>query len=587
MRDPRAVVSRLVLAAALAVILVEPAWAGTRRILVLHSFGRDVEPHAAFGRAFRTELAGASTEPVEFYELSLATAMLDDGAAEPAFLQYLSVLENERRFELVVAIGGPAARFVQRHRDVLFAATPMLIASTDVRHLQDGRYSPLDAAVPSSIPLGAAIDNVLRLLPETEEILVVLGHSPFETFWAGEFRKSAAPFTDRVRFTYTNDLPFRRILGRAAGAPPRTAIIYALFLEDADGVPYGEDTALSALHASAHAPVFGLWEYQLGNGIVGGPLIDLAALAKRSAEVAARILSGEPPSRFREVVPTEVRAYDAAELSRWKIDRDRLPAGSEIRFEKPTFWSAYRGRILVAAAVAIGQGILIAWLLSSRRRRRRAEAEFRDVSRRLVAAQEDERARLARELHDDISQRLARAVIDAGRIEAGAPGAASIGEVRRGLVRLSEDVHVLAYSLHPSLLEDLGLEEAIRAECDRLSADAGIPVSLVVEGLVRDVSRPAARCVYRVVQETLRNVARHAAAANVDVRLRGASGGIELTVRDDGVGFNPSAAKERRTLGLVSMRERVRMAGGRFAIHTAPGDGTKVSAWIPAAEPGA
>jgi signal transduction histidine kinase len=216
--------------------------------------------------------------------------------------------------------------------------------------------------------------------------------------------------------------------------------------------------------------------------------------------------------------------------------------------------------------------------------RKRSEGELHDLSRRLIGAHEEERALLARELHDDVSQRLAVLAIDVGRAELAAASGAqaeAMQTVREGLVRLSEDIHSLAYQLHPSILEELGLAEALRTECERSGRRGGLDLSVDVGPLPAGISKDTALCLFRVAQEALNNVTRHAGATAAAVRLRELDDGLLLAVADDGVGFDPNTPGRAGSLGLASMRERVRLVDGTFDIESAPGGGTTVVAWAP------
>jgi signal transduction histidine kinase len=216
--------------------------------------------------------------------------------------------------------------------------------------------------------------------------------------------------------------------------------------------------------------------------------------------------------------------------------------------------------------------------------RKQAERTARELSGRLINAQEAERSRLARELHDDITQRLARLAIDAGRAEAGRNGDGSremMREVRDGLVRLSEDVHSLSYRLHPALLEDLGLADALRAECERFARQESVPVEIKLEQVPPNTTKGAGLCLFRVTQEALRNVARHAHAHSAAVSLRPFDGGLQLAVRDTGIGFDPGQQRHSPSLGLASMRERVHLLRGELDIESAPNQGTSIVAWVP------
>ena len=216
--------------------------------------------------------------------------------------------------------------------------------------------------------------------------------------------------------------------------------------------------------------------------------------------------------------------------------------------------------------------------------RKKTEGALRDLSRRLIRAHEEERARLARDLHDDITQRLARLAIDAGQMERGATDVSqveAIRSIRDGLVTLSEDVHALSYRLHPSVLEDLGLAEALEAECERFSRQESAEIKIKVQEMPAFVPPDTALCLFRVTQEALRNIARHAQARTVGVCVRASGDGLQLTVTDDGRGFDPAQQRDRPSLGLASIRERVLLLEGELEIESAPGKGTTISVWVP------
>jgi len=148
-------------------------------------------------------------------------------------------------------------------------------------------------------------------------------------------------------------------------------------------------------------------------------------------------------------------------------------------------------------------------------------------------------------------------------------------------VRLSEDIHALSYRLHPSVLEDLGLAEALKTEIERVERQESILVTAKLGEIPEPVPHEVSLCVFRVAQEALRNVARHAKARTAEISVRVLDGGLELAVRDDGAGFEPLLDGNRRSLGLTSMRERVHLLHGELDIESAPGRGTTVVAWVP------
>ena len=205
--------------------------------------------------------------------------------------------------------------------------------------------------------------------------------------------------------------------------------------------------------------------------------------------------------------------------------------------------------------------------------RKRTEEQLRSLSARLITTQEKERSRLARELHDDITQRLARLAIDVGRCATGT-SAASAAEtahaVREELIRLSEDVHALSYRLHPSILEDLGLVPALRAEAERFERQGSIPIVVNVQRCPSPSRRKSRFCLFRVAQEALRNAVRHSGARSIQLVLRRDDDGLQLAVQDDGSGFDPALQPEQPSLGLASMRERVHLVGANSTSRVLP-----------------
>jgi signal transduction histidine kinase len=148
-------------------------------------------------------------------------------------------------------------------------------------------------------------------------------------------------------------------------------------------------------------------------------------------------------------------------------------------------------------------------------------------------------------------------------------------------------VHALSYALHPAILEDLGLIEALKAECARFGAVEGIPTSFRATDDVDEPTQAVSLCLYRVAQEALRNVARHSGASSVEIALRAVGGGLELAVRDNGVGFDPTRKQGRPSLGLAGMRQRLALVDGELLIDSAPGGGTSVVARAPLKRGGA
>jgi signal transduction histidine kinase len=222
--------------------------------------------------------------------------------------------------------------------------------------------------------LSGLVEDILELQPDTNNIVVILGASPLERYWTTAFRQSFAPFTSRVKFTWVNDLTFDQMLELAANLPPRSFILLGLLLRDAAGVTHNEDEALQRLRAVSSAPINGLYQHQLGLGIVGGRLYQAELQGEESARIAIRMLRGEPVTNFPPlIIGTQGPRYDWRELQRWKIDERRLPAGSTVLFRRAPPWVLYRWYIVGGATLLALQAALIIGLLVNRTQRHRAQ----------------------------------------------------------------------------------------------------------------------------------------------------------------------------------------------------------------------
>ena len=217
---------------------------------------------------------------------------------------------------------------------------------------------------------------------------------------------------------------------------------------------------------------------------------------------------------------------------------------------------------------------------------RQSENELRLLAGRLIHNQEEERSRLARELHDDLVQRLAVFAIDIGKLEGellAQPAAVKekIRELKNDMITISGDVHNLSRRLHPCILDDLGLIRAIESQCADFSKREGVEVVFSHENIHSDIPTNISLSLYRIVQEGLSNISKHACAEQIAVFLQGIDTELLLSVRDDGIGFDSTEVRGKSGLGLTSIRERVRLIHGKHTIDSQPGKGTQITVKVP------
>jgi PAS domain S-box-containing protein len=368
------------------VMLGSEVCAEPRRVLIIHSFGQEFAPFDTMSSTFRTELARQSSEPLEFYESSIETARFTAIGNDGPLLAYLQTLFAHRRLDLIVTIAEPATHFAIRHRASFFPHIPLL-AHVDHRQSDLVLATTNATIVPVHVRIPVIVENILEVLPRTTNVMMVLGASPFEQYWNDLCRREFAPFTNRIQFTYVSELPLEQIGARAGELPPNSAVLYGMLAVDGAGVPYEQERALKSLHRMANAPLFGTFESQLGHGIVGGRLISLETSGRQAADIALRLLRGEPPQTIRLHSPDSLKlAYDWRELRRWNIDLDRLPPDSDVRYRMPTFWEEYKWQLIGIHALCLVEGILIFALLRGRRRLRRTQSKLRQSEARLSLA---------------------------------------------------------------------------------------------------------------------------------------------------------------------------------------------------------
>jgi len=269
-----------------------------------------------------------------------------------------------------------------------------------------------------------------------------------------------------------------------------------------------------------------------------------------------------------------------------KALREKVPYELDLeakRLDGSRLWLTSRGEAVVDPS---GHPIYLRGTTQDITDRKLSEDALMAMSGRLITAQEEERTRIARELHDDLSQRMAVLQIGLEQLKQGLPDISpkaqqqlhTIAEAAR---EVSSDIHSLSYQLHPARLELLGLVASLKGFCKEFSTQHKIDVQFLHGNIPGQIPKDVTLCLYRITQEALQNVVKHSEAAGAEVELSGHSAEIELCISDSGRGFDVESAKRAAGLGLVSMRERLRLVGGNLSIESAPSQGTRIRVRVP------
>ncbi len=234
-----------------------------------------------------------------------------------------------------------------------------------------------------------------------------------------------------------------------------------------------------------------------------------------------------------------------------------------------------------------GEPVILQGFLIDITERKSLEELRRNISGWLISAQEEERRRISRELHDDFGQRLALLAVEIQSLsqeisEPESGTAKSMDKLWSQTQELSSDLHRLSRQLHPAILDQLGLGTALRSLCSEITKQHGILIKYTEHEVPASVSPDVALCLYRTVQEGLRNIVKHSGAKNAKIELTGDSDAIHLRIADQGVGFDPKSTKGKG-LGLVSIEERIRLVQGEMSLQSRPAHGTCIDLRIPSA----
>jgi signal transduction histidine kinase len=530
----------------------------------------------------RREVPNDFGKPVAVYSEYLDADQPTAHRYDQVNAEFLQRKYFDRNVKVVVVVSPRTLQFILRYRDQIFPNVPVVHALISQDAIREFDLPPDVIGAASNIDDDATLALALRLHPTAKSIYVVTGTATQDRRWERQARAAAERISQPVAVQFLAGLPTTEVL-RRLGALRGASIVYSngYFLDGAGAITTPPEVAANVASVSS-APLYSRNAETLGSGAVGGYMMSRENQALQTAGIVVRLLQGTAPTEIAASPLEQVPMFDWRQLQRWGISETRLPPDSIVLYRLPSIWEQHRNLILAVLAVFALLIVLIGALVNQNRRRRRAEQDAWAMGGRLLTAHEDERKRLARELHDDVTQRLARLAIDAAQVEQRprVGGEARKLSVHGELVRLGEDVHALSYRLHPSILDDLGLIEALKAECEQAGRDS-FDVQFKSADIPDDVSKESALCIFRIGQEALRNVARHAQAGCARVELTAVNGRLVLSVNDDGVGFDPTSQQLQHSLGLAGMRERVRLVGGQLTISTARGGGTTVHASVP------
>jgi signal transduction histidine kinase len=558
-----------------------------KNILIINEVGDSHPAIAMINKGIMEGLVRDHNYSIEFFVESFDTGVFDSETSQRDIGEWYIHNYRNQKLDAIVTVGPSPLAFLTRVTEPPFPNVPVVFCGVPLGTFPPPKLAPRFTGTWPQLDAAKTIDLAQHLLPETRHVAIVAGTSRFDRYLLDQVRAGLKGYEAKLDLIYLTDLPMDDLLGKVKQLPEHTIILYASFLRDAEGRPFlNATTALPMVAEAANVPVFGMSDTYLGHGVVGGSVMSFTEQGRIAAGIVSEILQGKEPEEIPVSAAPSFYMFDWKELRRWHIEETRLPAGSAVYFREVTPWERTRWIWAVSLAIILGLAAFVVYLKRGRQQLQLARERQRELSGMLISAEENERSRLASELHDDFSQRLALLALGLENAAESIPQYPE--QANRQLLALltsvseiGADLHTLSHRLHSSTLQSLGLVPGVSALCKEFATQQGIQVEFSPQNVPLTVAPDVALCLFRIVQEGLRNVKRHSGAAKARVVLRKASDKLYVTLSDEGVGFDLKQSRQGEGLGLRSMEERARLLRGRFEIHSELGRGTTVEACVP------
>ena len=558
-----------------------------RNVLILSDVGMS---HSLTSEITQQIVAGVRETPdrhVEFYSESLDLQAFPGALSREDVRKWLAKKYGEHRLDAVVAVGPGAIEFLSNDAPALFREVPVVICGSAPDQASNPKLDGRFTGTWVKLEPQKTLELALHLFPDTRHVFVVGGSSDFDKVLMSLTKKALRSVETKSDIVYLTDMEMNSLLEQLRNLPDHSIELYTSFFQDSAKNRFLNATkALPMIAAASNGPDFGMSDMYLGHGIVGGYVLPFEKQAKITARIVAGLVDGKRAQELPiETLPSEY-LFDWRELQHWHIPEASLPFGSVIMFQEPSLWERTKWIWITSLLIIAVLSSLSIYLQHSRKQLMLAKEKQMQLSGLLINAEEKERSRVASELHDDFSQRLAILALGLENVDEATPASLhhvhkQLHELARSTSELGSDLHTLSHRLHSSTLESLGLVPAVGALCKEFTAKQGIRVDFKANEIPRSVHPDVALCVFRIVQEGLRNTKKYSGAKVAEVDLRMTGDRLEISVRDEGLGFNLSKLGQNGGLGIRSMEERARLLHGKFEIHSEPGKGTRLEAWVP------
>jgi signal transduction histidine kinase/ABC-type uncharacterized transport system substrate-binding protein len=556
-----------------------------RRILILNEVGTSFPANRIINDGIQAGLNG-SPYHLEIYSEYMDAVFFPDPADQQMFGDFYLRKYRNRKPDVIITVGPAPLKFMQKVHQSAFPGVPVVFCLPNRGLPGSPTQDPDFTGVENDMAPAKTLEIALRLQPGTEHVIVVNGGvSDFDKQELIGVKEQLQAFTNHLDITYMTDLTMPDLQERLGQLPPHSLVLLTSVGRDAAGTQFKSNESGPLIATASNAPVFSLYDVFLKHGEVGGYLSNFSEQGKVAGDMALRLLQGAKPQDIPRVRGVNTYMFDWRALKRWGLEESVLPPESVVLFRDMSVWERTRKFWITGLTIIVGLTMLAIYLNYSREELKKSHAAEVQLSHHLISAQEKERSRLASELHDDFSQRLALLALGLQNSADTLPDSSetlkqTLDEFRQSISDLGDDLHSLSHRLHSATLDTLGLVTGLKSLCREFRAKQGIEVDFTSENMPRRVRPDVALCLYRIAQEGLQNLKKHSGTKKAYLSVRHVDDSLLLTLRDEGLGFDVNKL-QNPGLGMLSMRGRARLLGGKFEILSKPGKGTRIEARVP------
>jgi len=588
---------------------VPPPW----RVLIIWGAQPDNPAAAAAVQALRSALTEGAAPRLVNTQSEVQDSLSFDAASYEAEL--LALLRKKRyagSLDLLLVMGDSAMQFALRYQKELWPDVPIVYFGGPGPAFREGRVPPNTTGVGYDVDEPGTLRLARRLQPDAERVVLVAGDSPYDRGWWPRLEAAAAREAAGLEVETLFGLELPTLLDRVSRLPPRSIVLYTTISRDVNGQIVTPANVAELLSRTSSAPLYGVWESQVGRGIVGGSMESLAAHGRRVAGVALRVLRGTPPEQIPFAAPSADRAIvDWRQLQRFSLPASSLPPGAEIRYRPPSFLEEHRGLVVAGALVLAVQSGLIVALLAQARQRKRAESDAARQRADLAHAARltsvgELTASIAHEINQPLGAILSNAEAAELFLDSDPP---KLDRVRRILQDIREEDHRASAVIRevralarkqPLQAQPLSVNGVVGDVLPLVEADArrrGVAVEADLDTGLPEVSGDRTQ-----LQQVVLNLALNALDAlgptgsgrrRVKIRTQAEDGQVELSVSDTGPGLTEAeihrlfesfftTKAQGLGLGLSIVRSIVEGHGGRVTGENNAGPGATFRVRLPA-----